>query len=253
MQLPFNSDFSATASIEADAPIAVFSGHDCLRVPTGIDACDHVEEQARPVSTWGREYVIPPVRDRAHQQPVHVRFIAANEPVDLSFSGTAPPAACPRRLQPNTVCAFVTVDGFTVTGSAPFSVEQITPSRGTVAGCSVLVRDDRECFGDPSLVSMTPREQFLSEYHFSANDPVFDSSVAITAPADSTILLDDVPVTAVASATGDGWQTRVARVSLGYHSVRSADGTAFGLILYGSGYYASYITPAGSAAAVLQR
>ncbi|MFO0561785.1 MAG: IgGFc-binding protein [Polyangiales bacterium] len=246
MQFALSGGETATTSIESDGPIAVFSGHDCVRIPADFEACDHIEEQARPVDSWGREYAITPLQDRLQAAPVLVRFVAGDAPVQLSFDGIRPPAQC-SSLAARAACEFETSDGFSVRGTSAFLAEQYTRSLGAVDGCAMQNFDDRRCFGDPSMLSITASELFLSEYHFTVIDPMFDSSVAITAPAGTTILLDGSPVSARALPTGAGWAAYHVRVSLGDHAVTSSDGARFGLALYGSSFYSTYASSAGAA------
>lgn len=122
------------------------------------------------------------------------------------------------------------------------------PDASSLARCAT---SRRACFGDPSLHWLTPREQFLEEYHGAVIDPLFDSSVAIVAPANATILLDDSPVSGPSTPVGSGWTARHVRVTIGHHVVRSGDRSQFGLTLYGSGFFSTYASSAGGAATVL--
>lgn len=56
LQLQSSQDFTGTVVV-ADAPVAVFSGHTCVKVSA---AFDFVVEQLLPVTGWGRSYVVPP-------------------------------------------------------------------------------------------------------------------------------------------------------------------------------------------------
>lgn len=56
LQLQSSQDFTGTAVV-ADAPVAVLSGHTCVKVSAGFD---FVVEQLLPITAWGRSYVVPP-------------------------------------------------------------------------------------------------------------------------------------------------------------------------------------------------
>ncbi|MEL6180863.1 MAG: IgGFc-binding protein, partial [Myxococcota bacterium] len=50
------SDLTGT-EVLSSAPVAVYGGVDCARIPIESDFCDHIEEVSLPVSVWGRVYV----------------------------------------------------------------------------------------------------------------------------------------------------------------------------------------------------
>lgn len=45
--------------VESDRKIAVFQGNTIARYPTNVTWSDNVFEQARPISSWGKEFIIP--------------------------------------------------------------------------------------------------------------------------------------------------------------------------------------------------
>ncbi|XP_071435827.1 IgGFc-binding protein [Pithys albifrons albifrons] len=56
VQLQSSQNFTGTAVV-ADAPVAVLSGHTCVKVAARYD---FVVEQLLPTKAWGRSYVVPP-------------------------------------------------------------------------------------------------------------------------------------------------------------------------------------------------
>ncbi|RMC09520.1 hypothetical protein DUI87_13672 [Hirundo rustica rustica] len=56
LQLQSSQDFTGTVVV-ADTPVAVLSGHTCVKVSAGFD---FVVEQLFPMTAWGRSYVVPP-------------------------------------------------------------------------------------------------------------------------------------------------------------------------------------------------
>ncbi len=50
--------------IEADKPIAVFSGQYCTDIPLRVRACDYTVEQDIPMHAWGQVYNIPVMKNR---------------------------------------------------------------------------------------------------------------------------------------------------------------------------------------------
>ena len=59
--------------IESNKPIAVFSGSDCVHIPTHLrPPCDLIQSQMIPVNLWGYEYIVPPI----YPSQCHVRTFA---------------------------------------------------------------------------------------------------------------------------------------------------------------------------------
>ncbi|RMC09518.1 hypothetical protein DUI87_13670 [Hirundo rustica rustica] len=56
LQLQSSQDFTGTVVV-ADTPVAVLSGHTCVKVSAGFD---FVVEQLFPMTAWGGSYVVPP-------------------------------------------------------------------------------------------------------------------------------------------------------------------------------------------------
>ncbi|XP_010128119.1 PREDICTED: IgGFc-binding protein-like, partial [Chlamydotis macqueenii] len=80
IQLQSSKDLSGT-EITSDNPVAVFSGHSCVKVHTG---CDYVVEQLLPVTAWGKAYVIPP---KPSQTYTDFAYVVAAEKVVFFFTG----------------------------------------------------------------------------------------------------------------------------------------------------------------------
>lgn len=66
-------------------PLAVFSGNECIFIPSGCSACDHIYEQSVPTSYWGRRFVVTSSRMRSHDR---VRITARLDNTVLNFNGT---------------------------------------------------------------------------------------------------------------------------------------------------------------------
>ncbi|CAN8175468.1 unnamed protein product [Coccothraustes coccothraustes] len=56
LQLHSSKDFTGTVVV-ADTPVAILSGHTCVKVSAGFD---FVVEQLLPMTVWGRSNVVPP-------------------------------------------------------------------------------------------------------------------------------------------------------------------------------------------------
>ena len=103
------------AKIVGDKPFSVFSSHVCTFAPSEIFACDHLQEQINPTTTWGSQYQLVPVAERGSNFPAEVVYwkILANE------------------------------DGTVVQFSVPFSqLFSVGASNSTIPHCGNLVGDD---------------------------------------------------------------------------------------------------------------
>lgn len=244
-----NQDITGTY-IDADLPVAVFSGHECAAVPIERPACDHLEEQLFPMQTWGRVYSVSPVKYFNDLEPSVIRVMAQRDGVTLSFDGIAAPPSCARTLMRGQFCEFASGEGFTVTGSAPISVAQYLRGLGDSMECQCAGNtcpDSPRCNGDPSLVLEVPRDQYRTNYRFLTPESYSQSFVNIIAPEGADLDLDGNPVVgAVSIPTGTGWTTRIVSVRPGSHNVRAVDNTTrFGIKVWGIAPYTSYAYPGG--------
>ena len=56
-------DFTGT-KIMTNKQVSVFTGHECVRIPREVGACDHLIEQLPPTTLWGRIYYTAPLATR---------------------------------------------------------------------------------------------------------------------------------------------------------------------------------------------
>jgi hypothetical protein len=244
-----NQDITGTF-IEAEQPVAVFSGHECAAVPIERPACDHLEEQLFPVQTWGRQYAVSPVKYFNDLEPSVIRVMAQRDGVTLSFDGIATPQACARTLMQGQFCEFSAAEGFQVTGSAPISVAQFLRGLGDAQECQCAGNtcpDLPRCNGDPALVLEVPRDQYRTNYRFLTPESYSQSFVNIVSPEGADLDLDGNPVVGAASIpTGAGWITRIVPLRAGSHVVRAVDNTTrFAVKVWGIAPYTSYAYPGG--------
>jgi hypothetical protein len=228
--------------VESDVPVAVFSGHECAFVPLNRFACDHLEEQVPPVSTWGREHVSASVGPDAGDGPNRVRVVASRDgttvAIDPPQGGTAS-AALDRGEWIE-----LTVEGvFRITANEPVLVAQYLYGQGFDDG--TLIGERR---GDPSLWIVPPVEQYRSDYAVSlprsylplVNGALF---LLVVRPIGSAIAFDGAPWdVSVAGSTGE-WEVGVVQVESGIHRLVSEDG--FSLVQIGMADFTSFATPAG--------
>ena len=87
--------------IESSLPVAVYVGHDCTNIPENRVAFDHPEEQLFPNATWGRDYLVPALRDRGPTNPPVVRTVP--QVYDTHSTLDPPPNQPPPKRGPGAV------------------------------------------------------------------------------------------------------------------------------------------------------
>ncbi len=84
---PFTTDSNCDPTgtiINATAPVAVITGHNCAYVPEKTEACNPLYEQLRPIPSLGASVFVPPLEGRSFSI---VRVIAASEGANLTVNG----------------------------------------------------------------------------------------------------------------------------------------------------------------------
>ncbi len=149
--------------IEADRPISVLSGHECIRLPDEVDACDAMMQTLMPVSALGWEYPAVPVR-RA-QEPGRWLIMGAVDGTELSWSAGVPGPSSMGRGEVHTV---ITDEPFVVGSqgnSHPFWLFNMMTGQGALdpAGDDWF---DEKPFGDPDWSGMLPPQQYVHDTVF---------------------------------------------------------------------------------------
>jgi hypothetical protein len=149
LQNPANGDMTGT-HVTSDKPVAVFSGHRCSDVPSGVGYCDYLVEELTAVPAWGKTFHTSPFSGRARYT---VRIMASQNGTTITST--------PAGLVPGTLNAGQFVD-LTVTGNAEF----VSSNPVLVAQFMRGYADDVAGKGDPSMVLVTPAEMALSNATF---------------------------------------------------------------------------------------
>lgn len=228
--------------IQASAPIGVFAGHQCMRVPSDVSQCDHGEQQIPPVRALGYEYAAARHRDRGSEpERSPWRIVGA---VDGTRLTTDPPlAGVPERLDLGDVVEFESDDPFVVSSQDadhPFMLFSYM-SGGQRVGNGM---------GDPEFVRVIASAQYLRNYVF-FTDPTYPETnlVVIRQKSEGQF----APVSLDCAGTLSGWEPigtqgryEYTRIDLvrhvwepqgncdnGWHDMQS--GTPFGLYVWGWG------------------
>lgn len=136
--------------VTSDKPIAVFGGHRCTDVPSGVGYCDYLVEELTDVSLWGKTFHTVPFSGRARYT---VRIMA-------SQNGTTV-ASIPAGLVTGTLNAGQYVE-LTLSGNAEFTASAPVQVAQYIRGYA----DDAAGKGDPSMVMVTPAEMSLNSATF---------------------------------------------------------------------------------------
>jgi hypothetical protein len=209
----FNADFTGSV-IDADGPIAVFSGTEASDAPhfkTLADrrcCADHLEDQLDPLRTAGKIFAIAHTPSRtaavkaagakinAVPEPDFVRFVAASSK-GATITTTLPKPDDVIHLSGLGDFREVTAyRDFMANSSDPIHVAQVMASQDAAGVKRGLPG------GDPSLLIEPPIEQFRADYVFLTPDKYAFDFVSIVAPPTALVLFDDTPLTSLACSMG---------------------------------------------------
>jgi hypothetical protein len=222
--------------IEADHPIAVFAGHNCIFMPFDQWACDHLEEMMFPLETWGTRTVMTapawPGRPNPDPAPTVVRVLSAVENNLVTFQ---PAVHDPVSLDAGEFVEFLAFEDFLVEGDGQLFATQ------TLLGENALATDS----GDPALGSGIPLAQWRHEYDFLVPDTYTDNHLNVVAPIDADVYLDGLLIEGWESIASTGFKVTRLTVEPGGRRVESVGGVGFGITSYGYASYTSYLYPGG--------
>lgn len=257
----FQSDLSGSV-VTASAPIAVFAGAPCALRPYSAVACDHLEEQLAPVSTWGTSYVLtrgaaPRAGDAGLPSPNPAPFIvkitaacpAATCPSGTRLTFSDPPMAGriigPSQCQsgqlstndcrlPAGASAEFQLSGSTMlTTDAPVQVVEFIPGQSATPGANE---------GDPSMVVIPPSSQWELNPSLVVVPQYGRSFARLTWVGSATVAVDGTPVVAVAVPNSQAFWALVSLLP-GPHQVTSS--TPVGVDVHAYDAFVSYAMGAG--------
>jgi hypothetical protein len=261
------------AVLQSSQPIGMWTGSTYLRVATATSPSaggqDSAHQQVPHVGALGHEYVAPSVvTRRASLQPESVpyRVLGVVDGTQLTWEPSTP-AGAPTQLSAGQVVEFETTEMLVVRSQDedhPFAVSQYMPGAIDMdrPGCSPTPPfPGLNCgLGDEEWVVLQPPAQFLQRYVF-FTDPTYATTNLVITRVKGGQDFADVTVECLGVVTG--WQPvgntgdyEVAHVDL----IRGTTGVtpdcatsrheafsdgAFGIVVWGTDYYASYGYPAG--------
>ncbi|HEX5094896.1 MAG TPA: hypothetical protein VFX21_02730, partial [Acidimicrobiia bacterium] len=222
--------------IQATKPVQVFGGEECANIPSGVSACDHLEEAMLPIETLGSSYfVTPPLVDAITPKARMVRVVAV-EP-DTTISYDPPQDGAPTTLV-NAGDYFEidqTLASFEIKADRRIMVAEYMLGQGAGGGT-----------GDPAMVLGVPVEQYRTNYLFHAPTNYEANYLNVTAPTGATVNLDGAALpagTAIGASGFSAIQVPLDNSGNGNHVVTAT--ARVGISVYGYGQYTSYWYPGG--------
>ncbi len=177
--------------IQADMPVAVFSGHGCATVPDSESSCDYIMEQMPPVSSWGTSHITVPHSGRTGGDLI--RVLASEDGTMVIINGAAAPTLDAGVYYDQTLAAAAEIQS-----SKPVLVAQFMQSYEV----------DNE--GDPAMTLIAAKSQYLTGCAFhqydmpDGNDWMGINIVTETSELGSLIINGTGVNTALFSSIGDG-------------------------------------------------
>jgi hypothetical protein len=248
------ADYDLTGTrIEADKPVAVFSGHDCAFVPFDVHACDHLEEQLMPLETWGKEFIVgrtEPQSPDSTAEPNVVRILSGGANNEITFN---PAQNIDGSIQSSITLGdgeyveFMADSDFHVMADEAIAIGQF------LVGQTYYEPDVFEYRGDPAYSLMVPSEQFRTQYSFLTPGTITYNYVNIikrVIEGSAPVNLDGQPVpeSVFRPAIGNTeWGVASVAIDVGtdgeYHTIESSE--PFGITVYGFAVFTSYSYPGG--------
>lgn len=166
------ADLTGTKII-SDAPLSVISGHLLSRVPVQYNDAEPIMTQVPPTITWGRYFLLSPHHNRPNGQ--FYKIIAhRNNTIVQRKCGSSPSL--------NTTLALGQVYNFSTTYTTYCSVIASKPIFIAQVGVSTFFNDGY--FGDPTLNTVPPIDQFIHSIEFTPYLVTLITAINILIPND---------------------------------------------------------------------
>ncbi len=236
-------DFSGSL-VTASAPVQVITGVQCVTVPSGEPACDHIEESVFPAETLGQRYfVASPTAPNGSVVGHVVRIYGNIDGTALTYAGAAP-ATAPATINAGQVVDLgVVSQDFEVSGTNSFAVGSVMLG-GSRLDPGTMPPNQK---GDPSMSIATAVEQYRTKYVFLAPDDYDVSYVDIVMPTDAQVFVDGIAINAPITPIANGFGIARQSLGAGQQGAHSLDADKpVGIQVVGYGSYTSYQYPGGS-------
>jgi adhesin/invasin len=220
--------------ITSNYKIAVFSGHQCAYVPSGIVGCNYLVEQLPSIDTWGMKFLVGKFESRTHYT---LRVLAHESNTKIHIN-----SALKATLKAGQFYEFsYPAENLLVEADQPILVALY--SQGFLSGDKV---------GDPMMLLVNPIDQYLDKYTFAT--PItgqWNNFINIFIPTKSIssirIDYDSLNKITFQPLGNSEYSTATLKVRYGFHTISA--NAPFGMYSYGFGYgtqaYDAYGTMGG--------
>ncbi|MGB6037923.1 MAG: Ig-like domain-containing protein, partial [Cryomorphaceae bacterium] len=218
--------------VESSSPVGVFGSHFCANVLVGITFCDHLTEMLPPPSSWGQSFVTVPFAERESGDVF--RVLASTDNTQVTINGSVVST-----LDEGEFYETILFDASSIETSEPALLAQF------MQGGSA---DGSEFVGDPSMVLIPPREQFVGEYTVSTPATGFETNhlnIVVDNNGLGSILLNGVLIDEEEFTPIAGTNFNAAQIAIELGTYNLSANTAFGVFVYGTNDDDSYAYPGG--------
>ena len=254
------------ARITGNNPFVVFSGHVCSFFPSTAFACDHLQEQLVPTSTWGSQYQLVPAAERGNNYPsevVYWKLLSNEDGTSIRFSvpftqlnsvGSSNPTMphCGDALSGDGTlvlnagqyCEFGTKAAVQIQASRPIL------TAGFLVGQEATAPPGSSPFGqragDPAMFLLPTDQQFRRDYVFLTPDTYFVDYVTVITEATNEIILNDAPLDLTGALPIPNSNFVYKHIELTQDGTQNLLGASpFGIIVYAYDDFVSYAFTGG--------
>lgn len=223
LQLQSSQDFTGTVVV-ADTPVAVLSGHTCVKVSAGFD---FVVEQLFPMTAWGRSYMVPP---NPLQSDVDFVYVVTGEDNTITYNTGSR----------NATVAMVAgeVQVFVVNRNSHLYIS-------AVVAVQVVFLFSGSSWQDPFLLVVPPVTAHCTAYRFSSVPSQYNHAILIApTSATATTTLNHRPDNTMAWQAIPGTDFSWASITVSA-SMRSTENSQVptGLLVFGFQSHTGYGFP----------
>lgn len=220
-----SEDFTGTRVI-GNKDFAFFSGNKFTRVSWNGESCsaqDNLYEQMYPVSSWGRNYYATRFSQKTYDI---LRIISSTDSTLIYIDGNIVDT-----LDQGEFYQYQQFNPVVISSNNPILCAQYSISRNC----------ENDGIGDPSMVLLSPLEQFISTTVFSSSQRQFiDSSfvnIVCRTKDINTIQLDNNNIASNFSPfpNDPNFSHANIKINFGKHNIVSEESCAFSAIVYGFG------------------
>ena len=194
----YEDEISGTV-VESDRKIAVFQGNNITRIPVTANWSDFVYEQARPISSWGKEFIIPKA---SGLMTCDWKIIAAEDNTEVYIYSNG------SKVKHGVKNAGEWFTKTIYSASSDLQVDHIVTSKPVCCYLYMTGSSSNNSKGDPEMIEIVPVDKMAMEARWGkaqTNDNTPHTiSLLVTAPqADETkVQYNSQPLSSYATQSG---------------------------------------------------